>query len=359
MAVTLTEFTDDPVKLAVLGNPWRNAYWFSRMLISSEKYGGLGSKNTSFIQKLAAGMQLSVDDNTQADAVKVGIAISYFRSLVEERFIRKGKTYEGARLLFEDISKRLLTVDDVKVFICAAESIVVPINQALISIPNNDREFTVSYAKSYLDTLGEKGLGTVVGFWDDAGVEGCLNAERLAVVKSFANLRRDLKYMPEIEVNLVLTAFMQEFERRLGQKRKARAGGSLEDVASFLFSYYGIKAEERPEHFQADIEVDKWVKCKDKWLIAISCKRTLRERWKQVSSSPGVLSNHRIKEIWHLITYDDDLSDDKLALLGGQRHIFYLRDESARLKAFSNHIGLKSYVRPMSSFIVDLKREIG
>jgi hypothetical protein len=359
MAITSTESTDDPVKLAVLGNPWRNAYWFSRMLISSEKYAGIGTKNTGFIQKLAAGMQLSVDDDTQVDSVKVSLAISYFRSLVEERFIRKGKTYDGARLLFEDVSKKLLTVDDVKVFICAAESIVVPINQAMTSIPNNDREFTVSFAKSYLDTLGTKGLGTVVGFWDDAGVEGCLNAERLAVVKSFAHLRRDLTHLPEIEGSLVLTAFMQEFERRLGQKRKNRAGGSLEDVASFLFSYYGIKAEEQPEHFQADIEVDKWVRCKDKWLIAISCKRTLRERWKQVSSSPGVLSNHRIKEIWHLITYDDDLSDDKLALLGGQRHIFYLRDESPRLAIFSKHKGLKDYVRPMSSFIDQLKKEIG
>ncbi len=358
MAVSLEDFIEGPLKVAVINNPWRNAYWFARMLISSEKYARIGT-NTKFIQKLAAGLQILLAENSQDDLVKVDLAISYFRGLIEERFVRKGKVYDGARLFFEDVSKKLITLDDVKVFVCAAESIIIPINLALPSIPSNDREFTVSFAKSYLDTLGAKGLGTVVRFWDDAGVEGCLNAERLAVVKAFTHLRRDLNHLPEIELNLVLTAFMQEFERRLGQKRKTRAGGSLEDVASFLFSYYGIKAEERPEHFQADIEVDKWVRCNDKWLIAISCKRTLRERWKQVSSSPGVLSNHRIKEIWHLITFDDDLSDDKLALLGGQRHIFYLRDESQRLAIFSKHKGLKEYVRPMSAFIIDLKKEIG
>jgi hypothetical protein len=53
------------------------------------------------------------------------------------------------------------------------------------------------------------------------------------------------------------------------------------------------------------------------------------------------------------------LSDDKLALLGGIRHVFYLRDDSRRLATFKQNIGLKDYVRPMSQFIDDLKNEIG
>lgn len=179
------------------------------------------------------------------------------------------------------------------------------------------------------------------------------------MVRAFTHLSRDISNMPEIELNMVLTAFVQEFERRLGQKRKGRAGGSLEDVASFLFDYYKIKAEKSPEHFQADIEIDKWVKCKDKWLIGISCKRTLRERWKQVSSATSeILSKFKIRYIWHLVTFDEDLSDDKLALLGGMRHIFYLRDDSRRLIAAKQNVGLRDYVRPMSSFINDLRHEI-
>ena len=351
--------TEDPIQKVVFKNPWRNVYWFARMLINGDKYGSVG-KESEFLMQLAAGLRAVVTEEQRSDSMKVELAISVLKNLVDKRFSKATGKSARVKLFFEDLIKKLLTVEDLNVFVCAAESILVPINLALTTIPSNDREFTEAIAKTYLDKLGDAGLATVVGFWDDAGVEGCLNAERVAVLRSFTHLRRDLAHMPELELNLVLTAFMQEFERRLGQKRKGRAGGSLEDVASFLFNYYGVKADDRPDHFQADIEVDKWVRCKDKWLIAISCKRTLRERWKQVSSaSSEILSRHRIKQIWHLVTYDEDLSDDKLALLGGQRHIFYLRDESRKLAEFSGHIGLKSYVRPMSAFITDLKREIG
>ncbi len=151
---------------------------------------------------------------------------------------------------------------------------------------------------------------------------------------------------------------MQEFERRAAQKRKTRAGGSLQDVTDFILEYYKIRKAEAPEHFQADIEVDSWVKTKDSWLIGISCKRTLRERWKQVSSAESaILSKFKIKNIFHIVTYDEDLSDDKLALLGGLRHIFYLPDNSRRLKYARDHIGLKDYVRPISELINDLRKE--
>jgi hypothetical protein len=253
---------------------------------------------------------------------------------------------------------KIITTTDVAVFILTAESILIPINNALTGIPSNDRVFTVATAKAYLDKLGVKGLATVINIWDDIGVDGSLTAERVAVVREFTNLRREISRMPEIEANLVLTAFAQEFERRLGQKRKGRAGGSLEDVASFIFDYYKIEAAHAPEHFQADIEVDKWLKCKDKWLIGISCKRTLRERWKQVSSADrGILSKFKIRQIWHLITYDEDLSDDKLTLLGNLGHVFYLRDDSRKLEHARSHVGMTSYVRPMSKFVDDIKRE--
>ena len=51
-------------------------------------------------------------------------------------------------------------------------------------------------------------------------------------------------------------------------------------------------------------------------MIGISCKRTLRERWKQLSQADrGTLSRFKINELWHLITYDKDLTDDKIVRL--------------------------------------------
>jgi hypothetical protein len=63
--------------------------------------------------------------------------------------------------------------------------------------------------------------------------------------------------------------------------------------------------------------------------------------------------------LFRVVTYDEDLSDDKLSLLGGHRHIFYLPDNSRRLEYASNHVGLKDYVRPISKLIEDIKQETG
>lgn len=338
-------------------NPWRNVYWFSRMLINGDKYGAVG-KDSKTLAGITAQLRLILEAKNQSDAVKVETSKATIRNILKKRFENATSIAKRIQLFSDDLDAKLETPTDIAVFILTAESVLIPINNALTGIPNNDREFTVARAKAYLDKLGEKGLATVINIWDDIGVAGSLTAERIAVLREFTNIRREISKMPETETNLVLTAFMQEFERRLGQKRKGRAGGSLEDVASFIFDYYEIEATHAPEHFQADIEVDKWVKCKDKWLIGISCKRTLRERWKQVSSADrGVLSKYKIKQVWHLITYDEDLSDDKLTLLGNLGHIFYLRDDSRMLKHAKSHVGMKDYVRPMSKFVIDIIKE--
>jgi hypothetical protein len=347
----------DELILATITSPWKNAYWFARMLINGDKYGSVG-KDSTLLAQITAQLLLILEDQTQTPEIKISLCQNIIANLIKKRFEKSKALVERISLFCQDLNIKMNTLNDIKVFILTAQSIMIPINNALTGIPSNDREFTQATAKAYLDSLGPAGLSTVVNLWDDLGVEGCLNAERDAVVREFTRLRRDIEDMPEIESNMVLTAFTQEFERRLSQKRKGRAGGSLEDVTSFLFDYYGIKATHAPDHFQADIEVDKWLKCKNGWLIGISCKRTLRERWKQVSSADrGNLSKHKIKEVWHMLTYDEDLSDDKITTLGNQGHIFYLRDDSRKLFNASNHVGMQSYVRPMSQFIDDVHKE--
>lgn len=345
------------IEKETIENPWRNAYWFSRMLINGDKYGAVG-KDSRTLAGLTAQLHRILEMRGQSDKDKLATCKATIRNVLQTRYQNAASMIDRVNLFCNDVENKLATTTDVAVFILTAESILIPINNALTGIPSNDREFTVATAKAYLDKLGDKGLATVINIWDDIGVDGSLTVERVAVVREFTNLRREISKMPEVESNLILTAFTQEFERRLGQKRKGRAGGSLEDVASFIFDYYSIQAAHAPEHFQADIEVDKWVKCKDKWLIGISCKRTLRERWKQVSSADrGILSKFKIRQIWHLITYDEDLSDDKLTLLGNLGHVFYLRDDSRRLEHARRHVGMKDYVRPMSKFVDDLRKE--
>lgn len=344
--------------LTEIENKWHNVYWFSRMLINKDKYVALGKEN-KLLSKISAALRLIANENKGSDTLQ--LQKQTIKNIIEERYKRTSSTnIRVQRLLFE-LDKEIKTPLDISVFILTCESIMIPLNEAISNIPSDDKEFTFNISKSYLDLQGEKGLATVISLWDDLGVKGCLTVERTEIVRAFTTLRvllsRD-KTISEEERDIVLTAFTQEFERRAGQKRKQRAGGSLEDVTDFILEYYKIKRASAPEHFQADIEVDNWVKTKDGWLIGISCKRTIRERWKQVSAAEAALNKFKIKYIYHVVTYDEDLSDDKLTLLGGQRHIFYLPDNSRRLEYAINHIGLKAYVRPISQLINDLKKQI-
>lgn len=344
--------------LSDIQNRWHNVYWFSRMLINNDKYIAVG-KEPKLLSTLASSLRLVAKESKGKDTLN--LQKQTLRNIIEERYKKTASRDNRVQRMLSELNEEINTLDDMEVFILTCENIMLPLQQAISNIPSDDKEFTLNIAKSYLDIQGEEGLATVITLWDDLGVKGCLTAERTEIVRAFTTLRVLLtkdKSITEEDRDIVLTAFTQEFERRAAQKRKKRAGGSLEDVTDFILGYYKIKRAEAPSHFQADLEVDNWVKAKDGWLIGISCKRTIRERWKNVSSSTEVYNRFKVKYIFHVVTFDEDLSDDKLTLLGEQRQIFYLPDNSRRLKYASEHVGLKNYVRPISQLINDIRKEL-
>ena len=344
--------------LSDIQNRWHNVYWFSRMLINNDKYIAVG-KEPKLLSTLASSLRLVAKESKGKDTLN--LQKQTLRNIIEERYKKTASRDNRVQRMLSELDEEINTLDDMEVFILTCENIMLPLQQAISNIPSDDKEFTLNIAKSYLDIQGEEGLATVITLWDDLGVKGCLTAERTEIVRAFTTLRVLLtkdKSITEEDRDIVLTAFTQEFERRAAQKRKKRAGGSLEDVTDFILGYYKINRADAPSHFQADLEVDNWVKAKDGWLIGISCKRTIRERWKNVSSSTEVYNRFKVKYIFHVVTFDEDLSDDKLTLLGEQRQIFYLPDNSRRLKYASEHVGLKNYVRPISQLINDLRKEL-
>ena len=351
------------VRAVVQESPWRNVYWFARMLLNTDQYGAIGKKD-AYILDAVRRLETTLDCTSLSNDEKMVVCKrSLYNSLANaygNGTKQKGAAENFAAVLDQEIN----TLEDVIVFIATVRYIVLPTNDALRRIPSDDLLYCKATAKDILDTLGKDEVGKAISVWDTLGVRGCLEAERTEIVYEFLNLRKNLLRLPLIttdtEESAILTAFVQEFERRAGQKRKSRAGNSLEDIATFLFDYYGFSSHPKPDHFQTDIEVDKWFKCQDGWSIGISCKRTLRERWKQVSSADGnALSRYKIKEIWHLLTYDRDLSDEKITMLGQQRQVFYLSDSSERYLYASKHIGMKKYVRPLSQLIDDIAKEQG
>lgn len=345
-----------------IDNIWRNVYWFARLLINTDQHAGFGA-DTAHVAILAGALRTVIDgigDEKLSDAKLIEVLRATLRETLAKVSAVTTKRHAAHNRLAEALNNRIDSVDDFRVLLFTCEHVLIPTNALLDAVPSSDKEFTDIIGKAYLETQGEAGLATVINLWDDAGVQGSLTAERALVVNAFRTLRTSLsaggEEVADGDTDHILTAFMQEIERRLGQKRKSRAGGSLEDVTSVILNHFNIPTTHKPDHFQADIEVDKWVKGSDGWLVGISCKRTLRERWKQVSSADSsILSKYKIKELWHVITYSNDLSEDKLVTLGAGRQVFYLPDDSPAFKTFSKHIGMKDYVRPMSNFISDLR----
>ncbi len=343
----------------ILENPWGKVYWFARMLINSDKYGGIGTDSATMLNLAAAIYSLlgSHDFKNENEQIQIDILLrTVKKSLLQDRRAGTNK-FASIEHLFEDLSKMLLTVKDFEVFALTCEKILVPINNALKEIPNDDNAFIRSVATSLLETKGEQGLANIINILDEIGTKGCVMAERKEIIRNFSLLKNELEgFLNTDELNIVLTAFCQEFERRVAQKRKGRAGRGVEGITSIILNHFGIKATHAPEHFTTGLEVDKWIKTNDGWLIGISCKRTLRERWKQAYTTDiDLLNRHKIRELWHVLTYDKDLSDDKITEIGSHRAILYLPDDSPRLKHALSHPGMKNYVRPMTQFIRDLK----
>lgn len=83
------------------------------------------------------------------------------------------------------------------------------------------------------------------------------------------------------------------------------------------------------------------------------------ERTLIVETFAKFIENHfKIRELWHLITFDKDLSDDKIVRLGEQGQIFYLPNASETYKKCSEHQGMKNYVRPLNNFVGDIRNLI-
>ncbi|NOX89669.1 MAG: hypothetical protein GXO77_11630 [Calditrichaeota bacterium] len=343
----------------IVKNPWENVYWISRMLINTDKYGGIGTDSNTMMN-----LAISIKSLINSREIQKENEEQRFKILKETvknvllKKKRKGTArYNALQNLCDDLFERLIESKDFEVLALTCEKIIIPVNMALKEIPSDDNLFVESIAKALLDTKGVNGLADIISILDDIGSKGCMAAERTEIVKAFSLLRKELNnILTDDEQDIVLTAFCQEFERRVGQKRKGRAGRGVEGITSLILDYFGITSAAAPEHFTTGLEIDKWIRTKDGWIIGISCKRTLRERWKQAYTTDiDLLNRHKIRELWHVVAFDKDLSDDKITEIGSHRAILYLPDNSQRLKRAQQHPGMKNYVRPMTNFISDLK----
>lgn len=351
------------IHAAIQKSPFKNVYWFARLLLNAEQFGALGRVKERQLLELVAVVENLSAQSKFSDEEKFLLLKNTLLTEIPNVATPGTKAHTLALNFAQQLGRDIKTIDDVIIFCTAMKYVVVPINRAMKLVPADDKKFCETAAKNILDTFGEEKIHSLIATWDDLGVKGCLDAERALLVEEFMRLVENLSALKikhsTFDDNLILTAFVQEFERRLAQKRKSRGGASLETVTDFIFDYYGFKSTNKPKNFNPTVEVDKWFKCRDGWFIGITCKRTLRKHWAQLNQvDRDTLSHFKIRELWHLIIFDNDLSVDQITQLGDRGQIFYLPDDSDVYKKSSEYHDMENYVRPLKNFVADIRNLI-
>lgn len=341
------------------GSSYEKVYWFARALVGSE-YGSEGSNTTNMLV-----LGQAIDTLLSVPQPKLETAKKTIWGFL--RGIHRSGTQAASKVekLIDFLDPLIDSPQDLQVLKFTINHIIIPTNELLRRVPSSDKEVVEKLIRTYLKEEGEAGLKDVILMWDREGRRSCMKAERVVIVAGFRLLRETLddllldKKLSRLDADQTLTAFVQEFERRLVRGvRPGRAGRSLEDVTGVILDHFGIKDYvDAPDHIKTVFEVDKMVTLPDGWRIGVSCKRTLRERWKQAASLDlRRMDEEKIKSTWHVITYTSDLTTPKVEAIGESRGIVYIPDDDHFFRNHSDDPFIEDFIRPMTSFISELKR---
>ncbi len=340
-------------------SPYENVYWFARALVGSE-YGSEGSKTKNMLNLGQTINTLLAISQPKLNTSK-NVIWSFLRSLHSPDTQVASKVEK----LIDFLDPLIDSVQDIRVLKFTIDHILIPTNELLSRVPASDKQVVETLVRNYLKEEGESGLKDVILMWDQEGRRWCMQVERMIIVAGFRLLRDTLddllqgKKISRLDADNVLTAFVQEFERRLVRGvRPGRAGRSLEDVTGVILDHFGIKGYiDAPEHIKTVFEVDKMIPLPDGWRIGVSCKRTLRERWKQAASlDTQRMKDEKLKSTWHVITYTSDLTAPKVQAIGESGGVVYVPDEDRFFINHSNDPAISDFIRPMTSFISNLKQ---
>lgn len=196
----------------------------------------------------------------------------------------------------------------------------------------HEKQATIKLAKLWINMQGDNMRKTLKKILSNKGWDNFVEeASRMFV--EFAELVKD-------------------FEKDLGNMRKARGGKTFEKTLLKLLRFINIPCEipsgkEREILRRIDLVIPSIIVAQntpDRALF-ITCKRTLRERWKQ--EIPQVRLNQRI----YLITIDEDLPVSKANEINEKSLIAFVRDEIKE----RNHINSMSWIRKLSNLPKELK----
>lgn len=167
------------------------------------------------------------------------------------------------------------------------------------------------------------------------------------------NLKQELSDIDFVkEICRLFYPLARTLEFKAGQMRKARGGRTFERIIETLLKRIGCECE-RPrkkarkilKRIDLVIPNQRIALTRPDQAFFLSCKRTLRERWKQ--TIPERKPSWRV----FLLTLDEELPEDKAKEIDQLGIIAYVRDELKEKRNLAN----KEWIRKLS----DLPKDLG
>lgn len=343
----MSEGSDSPVS-----TEQNNIYWFLRDL-GAAQYGGFAVKEPDTVLTLGRRLKTQLNEGVEIDVLRETIKDEILGAVNEYYNGRRTKRYAQTEALVKQILVRINDREDVRDFQRACEP-VVKTTDVLSSAPDFDEDSVVGVVEATLINENETAYQPEKCYHaleavDDAGTRLQAGGQNMALVPYVTKLLEETEDISDRDRSRLVSAVVQEYERRAGNKRKSDAGGVLETALNAVFNVFDVPVTGTPRHF-GDFEIDNLLKT-DQATVGFSCKRTLRERFRQSLTRNADLE---IDEVWFIPLSTDDISREKIEDVQADGGRIYVPRESYPWKEFGEVDELDA-VRPGDEFLADLE----
>jgi len=347
----MADYSGDPSEFKV--------YWFARDLVASS-YGSYATKEKATLKQLSSqlGRELEGEgllNETNLQTQKQQIRETITGSVNKTYGGDISKRYRQTEDLVERILRRIEEEDDVREFRIAIDA-VVRTSEILDTTPSFGKSEIIEIVDETLQTesgsLNPNKAYDALFNVDFEGEAYQLGAQREPLIDYVHEKIHELRSDPHIEkkeVARIISGIAQEYERRAGQSRASTAGNVLETGLQHIFNQFKIPATGDPEHF-GDLEIDNMVDGPE-GSIGFSCKRTLRERFRQSLSREAEIG---VDEVWFVSLLMADVSKEKLQDISNDGSRIYVPRDSFVWNRYNDDSDLSYTLRPADQFIVDV-----
>jgi len=347
----MADYSADPSEFKV--------YWFARDLVSSS-YGSYATKEMRTLKELSSQIETKLEGEHHLSETEIETQNRHIKDTITGSVNRTyggdiSKRYRQTEDLAERILRRIEEEDDIRELRIAIDA-VVRTSEILDTAPSFGKQQIVDIVDETLQN--DRGSFDPTKAYDalyNVDFEGesyQLGAQREPLIdyvyEEINELRAD-PHIEEREVARIISGIVQEYERRAGQSRASTAGNVLETGLQHIFNQFEIPATGNPAHF-GDLEIDNMVDGPN-GSIGFSCKRTLRERFRQSLSREAEIG---VDEVWFVSLLMADVSKEKLQDISNDGSRIYVPRDSFVWNRYHTNDNLSYTLRPADQFINDV-----